>query len=283
MVITQAALKALWLSLSIWLQDLPDPTNHSNQLELWKASYGEYYAAGLYESTKSQNVAISRMTLKANVTQSILFTSLGLVNVPLCLEVAFNTSLVKVIEACSTLAIPHLLTEPTLHTYLSYLKNKVQAALRVAANLTDNAANIAKAFTLTGDNLSGDYLAVLGTTLQDGVRVSLLYGDRDYAWNSFDRQNANITNPRLGGEALSLAVPRNHSSLFRGSGYESADFPIEASDGTRTPRAYVKQHSNLSFVRVLDSSHAINTWLSVGFNVYNCSIQGIVSGATKLN
>lgn len=76
------------------------------------------------------------------------------------------------------------LANPTLHTHLAFLKRAaVQAELGVPVNFTDNSRSTYTAFSKTGDNVRGDYAASLGRALDDGVKVSLMYGDRDFACN----------------------------------------------------------------------------------------------------
>lgn len=56
----------------------------------------------------------------------------------------------------------HFLMDPTLNTYLGYLKQaKVQQALGTPVNFTDQATNVAHAFSLTGDNVRGEYVEIL--------------------------------------------------------------------------------------------------------------------------
>lgn len=194
-----------------------------------------------------------------------------------------------------------LLTSPTLHTHLAFLKRAdVQAELGVPVNFTDNSLSIYRAFSRTGDNVKGDYVASLGRALDDGVRVSLMYGDRDYACNCkkcpfialgvgrygvADDTNIDLQ-IGLGGEALSLAIQHKHAQAFKSAGYEPVHFPGGGSNSKgKTPRARVRQHGNLSFTRVFDSSHTIGTeWPSVAFTIFNRTVSGvdIASGTVSL-
>lgn len=200
----------------------------------------------------------------------------------------------------------HYLTDPELYTYLAYLKlQHVQAALGVPVNFTDQANQIAQAFSSTGDNLQGNYLATLGRALDDGVHVSLIYGDRDYACNCESNVTALPTGliqaePRLtrdfnwlglGGEALSLAIRHKQSQKFKNAGYQDIDIPLEATDKDKrtidiAPVAgYVRQHGNLSFARVLNSGHTVNIDRpGVGFTLFNRTIVGVdmATGLTPL-
>lgn len=44
-------------------------------------------------------------------------------------------------------------------------------------------ANLLPAFQATGDFVLGNNLGVLGELLDQGVKVALMYGDRDYQCN----------------------------------------------------------------------------------------------------
>ncbi|KAG8408977.1 hypothetical protein J3458_019984 [Metarhizium acridum] len=319
---TEAAVRALWLSLSIWLKDFPRPASRDNSIGLWTASYGGHYAPALYDFAMQQNA-------RQDTDPKVSFHTIGLINacvdalvqLPAYPDMAYNntydyqlidkSTLLSAkdawerphgckwrVERCRRAAgarpylgnddgtntlcrdanafcgrhvaniigasgrnffdigqSTHHLSDPGLHTYLSYLRQTaVQHALGVPVNFTDQATEVARAFTETGDNVRGDYAASLGRALDNGVRVSLVYGDRDYACNW------------LGGEALSLSFPHKHADAFRHSGFQSIRLPAGAEDGV----AYVRQRGNLSFVRVLDSGHTVNTaWPSVGFTVFN--------------
>ncbi|OKL63119.1 hypothetical protein UA08_01255 [Talaromyces atroroseus] len=257
---TNGAVRAIWLSLSTWLQDFTPLSSKRNELGIWTASYGGHYAPALYDFTMSQNRAKAESTsLLTSQVPRIRITSIGLANacvdaatqIPTYFEMAYNNTYglrlinessyrsaklawdspggcKEQIEDCRRAANSiqylgnnasantichnantfcgkhianivsssgrnifdigqrtHFLSDPTLHTYLGYLRqDEVQRALGVPVNFTDHAIDIAHAFAETGDNLLGDYLASLGRALDDGVKVSLMYGDRDYACNS---------------------------------------------------------------------------------------------------
>lgn len=85
--------------------------------------------------------------------------------------------------------------------------------------------------------MKGDNLAHLGELLDDGVKVALMYGDKDYQCNWY------------GGEALSLAIDSDTQSSFSEAGY--ADIQTNAS----YVGGKVRQHGNLTFSRVFDAGH----------------------------
>lgn len=89
-------------------------------------------------------------------------------------------------------------------------------------------------FNATGDFVLGDGLNRLRKLLQKGVKVSLIYGDRDYQCNW------------LGGEAVSLALG---SDEFKMAGYANIETNSSYMGGL------VRQHGNLSFARVFQAGH----------------------------
>ncbi|TRX87845.1 hypothetical protein FHL15_011263 [Xylaria flabelliformis] len=344
---TEAAVRALWVTLTTWLQDFPEFESKNHEIELWTASYGGHYAPALYDFART------KASKDPSVGPQIRFRTIGLMNacvdslaqLPAYPEMAYNNTYgLKLInettyrsamrswdepggcrsriQACrgalgptpylgantSMNAICHeantycgwtianlvadssvgffdigypsrYLSDPNLHTYYAYLKQQhVLDELGVPVNFTDQSNVAADAFTRTGDNLHGDYVAVLGRAIDDGVHVHLIYGDRDYACNW------------LGGEALSTAIPHKHAEEFRSAGYEAFQIPaFEESDEKANAKAittaYVRQHGNLSFTMVLNSGHTVNTAQpSTGFAIFNRTIANvdIVSGMVSI-
>lgn len=111
---------------------------------------------------------------------------------------------------------------------------ETQQALGVPLNWTGQSIPVAAGFNATGDFVLGDGLNKLRKLLNNGVKVSLVYGDRDYQCNW------------LGGEAISLALG-------------SADFQKAEYADIETNSSYVgglvRQYGNLSFARVFQAGH----------------------------
>ena len=65
--------------------------------------------------------------------------------------------------------------------YLEYLNSAdVQSGIGAAVNYTESNQNVATAFLATGDNDRGSQISDMAYLLSLGVRVALIYGDRDY-------------------------------------------------------------------------------------------------------
>lgn len=65
-----------------------------------------------------------------------------------------------------------------------YLNSReTQLALGVPLNFTGLSTAVANVFFETGDFIRGHNLELLGGLLDSGVRVALVYGDRDYQCN----------------------------------------------------------------------------------------------------
>jgi carboxypeptidase C (cathepsin A) len=112
----------------------------------------------------------------------------------------------------------------------------VQGALGVPVNYT--AANVAvnEAFSRTGDFFRPGSLDAIAYLLDSGVKVALMYGDRDFACNW------------IGGEEVSLAINYSMSNEFRKAGYT----PILSTIGIG---GQVRQYGNFSFSRVYQAGH----------------------------
>jgi carboxypeptidase D len=76
------------------------------------------------------------------------------------------------------------LNDPLSETYFGYLNQRhIQDTLGVQLNFSGNSPVVAHAFSSTGDNVKAGYLEALGSILDSGVNVALIYGDRDFACN----------------------------------------------------------------------------------------------------
>lgn len=127
-------------------------------------------------------------------------------------------------------------------TYLEYLNDAdVQAAIGVAVNYTETSNAVSEAFRQTGDYERGNQISEMASLLSSGVRVALIYGDRDYICNW------------LGGEAVSFSIAAQSSTYnpFYKAGY--ADIVVNS---TYVGGA-VRQYGNLSFLRIYDAGHLI--------------------------
>jgi hypothetical protein len=114
---------------------------------------------------------------------------------------------------------------------------EIQQALGVPLNWTGQSIPVAVGFNATGDFILGHGLRKLGNLLDRGVKVALVYGDRDYQCNW------------LGGEAISLAIESELSADFKKAGY------VDVKTNSSYVGGYVRQHGNLSFTRVFQAGH----------------------------
>ncbi|KAH7082743.1 Alpha/Beta hydrolase protein [Paraphoma chrysanthemicola] len=114
-------------------------------------------------------------------------------------------------------------------------------ALGVPLNWTGQSIPVALGFDRSGDFILGRTLPKLGSLLDRGVKIALVYGDRDFQCNW------------LGGEALSLAIDARVKETFEGAGY--AD--IKTMGGYGGVGGFVRQAGGLSFSRVFQAAHAV--------------------------
>ena len=145
-------------------------------------------------------------------------------------------------------------------TYLEYLNTaEVQAAVGAMVNYTQNNNAVGSAFNQTGDYERGGQISDMAYLLALGVRVALLYGDRDYICNW------------LGGEAVSFSVAAQSPtySPFYATGY--ADIVVNDTYIGGVSR----QYGNLSFSRIYDAGHLIPAYQpETAFTVFTRIIMG---------
>jgi hypothetical protein len=123
---------------------------------------------------------------------------------------------------------------------LGYLnQHHVQKALGVPVNFTWASPAVGEAFHATGDMPRAGFLEDIAYVLDHGVRVAMMYGDRDYACNWVQ------------GEQSSLKIPWQGQEKFAQAGYAPLVVsPVHAGGLTR-------QYGNLSFTRVYQAGHEV--------------------------
>lgn len=129
-------------------------------------------------------------------------------------------------------------------TYLEYLNvPEVQQAIGAVTNYTSISRVVQRAFLETGDYVRGPILPRIGTLLEAGVRVALLYGDRDYICNW------------MGGEAVAEAIAWQSPDLYGGRFRDTGYAPIIVNDSYIG--GVVRQYGNLSFSRIYQAGHSV--------------------------
>ena len=145
--------------------------------------------------------------------------------------------------------------------YLEYLNSLAfQNAIGTPVNYTQDSAAVLEAYSTTGDYARGGQIADLAALLGAGVRVALIYGDRDYICNWF------------GGEAISFAIAGAVQPLY--AGWYSAGYgPIVPNSSYIGGE--VRQFGNLSFSRVYDSGHLVPAYQpETAFTIFSRIIEG---------
>ncbi|KAK6844736.1 serine carboxypeptidase [Apiospora arundinis] len=147
---------------------------------------------------------------------------------------------------------------PQIYGYLT--SAPVLAALGVPVNYSASADAVAQDFKRTYDMLRGGFLDAAGELLDAGVKVHMVYGDRDYACNW------------IGGERASLAIPHARAEEFAAAGYEA----FLATSPTYVPSSHLslgkdedeeevvagmtRQVGNFSFTRVFQAGHEVPSY-----------------------
>ncbi|KAI1099278.1 carboxypeptidase S1-like protein B [Jackrogersella minutella] len=132
---------------------------------------------------------------------------------------------------------PNPFPAPFYNLYLN--QPHVQRAIGVPVNFTQASPVVASAFRGIGDYPRPGWLEDIAYLLENGVKVHLMYGDRDFACNW------------IGGEAVSLAVNYSGTERFRGAGY--TDIVVNET----YVGGQVRQLGNFSFSRVYQAGHEI--------------------------
>ncbi|KAN0098554.1 alpha/beta-hydrolase [Hyaloscypha variabilis] len=129
-------------------------------------------------------------------------------------------------------------------TYLEYLNTAaVQSAIGSQLNYTQTNQQVVSAFSSTGDYERLAPIPDIAALVRAGIRVGLIYGDRDYICNW------------LGGEAISLAVAAETSAAYASSFPAAGYAPIIVN--TSYIGGVVRQYGNLSFSRIYDAGHSV--------------------------
>lgn len=123
---------------------------------------------------------------------------------------------------------------PELYGFMT--QESVLSALGVPVNYSSSSRAVSKGFSGTSDIISTGLMDAVGYLLDGGIKVTMMYGDRDYACNW------------VGGEKASLAIPYSRSSEFANAGYS----PLLTTDGFN---GMTRQLGNFSFTRVFQAGH----------------------------
>lgn len=153
--------------------------------------------------------------------------------------------------------------------YLEYLNQaSVQNAIGVSVNYTQDSMAVFTAFNATGDYARNGILEDLVDLLNSGVKVALIYGDRDYICNW------------LGGEEVSFAIAGAAGPSYL-PWYSAGYAPIVAN--ASYVGGVVRQFGNLSFSRIYDAGHLVPAYQpETMFTVFARIIAGTDIGTGNL-
>jgi hypothetical protein len=142
---------------------------------------------------------------------------------------------------------------------LGYLSQAwVQEALGVPVNFTESSNSVFSAFNRIGDFVRGSTMEDLGFILDSGVKVALVYGDRDFACNW------------IGGENVSMNIPWSKKEDFTKAGY--ADVRVNK----KYVGGQVRQYGNLSFTRVYQAGHEVPAYQpETAYEIFRRSMNGL--------
>jgi carboxypeptidase C (cathepsin A) len=146
--------------------------------------------------------------------------------------------------------------------YLEYLNTRaVQQAIGAPVNYTQDSLTVFGAFNATGDYARDGILEDLAFLLESGVRVALIYGDRDYVCNW------------LGGEAISFAIAGAVQPQYT-QWYSAGYAPIVVNE--TYVGGVVREFGNLSFSRIYDAGHLVPAYQpETAFTLFTRIIEGV--------
>ena len=135
-------------------------------------------------------------------------------------------------------------------------KDHILGALGVPLNFTGSSSASAAAFRGVGDYNRPGWIEDLGYLLENGIKVVLIYGDRDFACNW------------IGGEQVSLEIPWEHQDDFGASGY--APLKTRTSTNGTIEAGQVRQYGNLTYIRVYQAGHAVPSYAhEAAYDIFN--------------
>lgn len=161
------------------------------------------------------------------------------------------------VSACAELEVPYYNSDRSAYDLASHYADPfpsmlfeeylnqgwVQRAIGSPINFTMSSNDVFREFQQTGDMARDGNIPRLAALLNSGVRVGLIYGDRDYICNWY------------GGEAVSLRLAWEAGADY-GNGFSDAGYAPIIVNQSYIGGA-VRQFGNLSFSRVYQAGHAV--------------------------
>ncbi|WAO86548.1 Carboxypeptidase [Fusarium falciforme] len=159
------------------------------------------------------------------------------------------------------LAAPYADPFPPM-TFQEYLNQaEVHRAIGSPVNYTMSNTNVFYEFAETGDIARDGNIPRLAALLNQGVRIGLMYGDRDYICNW------------MGGEAVSKNIAQEAGNAYSTGFPEAGYAPIIVNESYIG--GVVRQFGNLSFSRIYQAGHAVPAYQpETAFQVFARIIMG---------
>ena len=132
-----------------------------------------------------------------------------------------------------------------LHGYMT--QGEVLSALGSPVNFSAIGSAVGAGFDATFDDVHGGFLDAVGYLLDHGVKVHMMFGDRDYACNW------------VGGEKAALSVPYSRADDFAAAGYAPL-ITDKAGKGGAEVAGMTRQVGNYSFTRVYQAGHMVPSY-----------------------
>ncbi|GJD03994.1 serine carboxypeptidase [Colletotrichum higginsianum] len=272
---------ALWHFSQVWFQEFPGYHPNDDRISIATQSYGGRYGPAFAAYFQEQNEKIRNGTWDGTEGEKYILNLDTLLIVNGCIdrqvqwlsypEMAFNNTygietVNETIDACREVAAVYdpenvginatvnriceaaesyctrYIRDPYLDISGRDYYDVTQSALGVPLNWTGSSSASSSAFRGIGDYPRPGWIEDIASLLHSGVKVSLMYGDRDFACNW------------IGGEEVALAIPWADQENFAAAGYEPLQTNCTYEGGQ------VRQYGNLSYIRVYQAGHAVPSY-----------------------
>ncbi|KAK1764020.1 Alpha/Beta hydrolase protein [Phialemonium atrogriseum] len=229
----EQAAHALWHFAQTWFFEFPHYKPGDNRISPGAESYGSPYEPGFQRSLEdlgARYLHIRALGIVNGFRNCVLTPYLhktygiqifGKVNDE-CIESVINAYSQQG-HALYDISRPTNDPFPSPHMYGYLTEGPVLAALGVPVNYSEVSSAVAANSLTSHDMLLGGFLDSLAYVLDAGVKVHLVYGDRDYVCGS------------IGGERVSLAIPHARRSAFVEAGYAPLVTAVDGVAGHEVP------------------------------------------------
>ncbi|KAM0809913.1 putative Carboxypeptidase [Seiridium cardinale] len=236
---TKTAALAAWHFMQTWMTQFPHYQPKDNKFTIWTESYGGHDGPTFSSFFESRTLR-SQAATSSPLCRCTRYRDADALLSRVCLQQYLRHPGHQQ-DSGNQFDVANSAIDPFPPKYAAGFLNsrEVQDDFGVPLNFTGFSDGVNTAFTNTGDFVLGCNVAILGELLDRGVKVSMMYGDRDFQCNC------------LGGEQVSFAIESDTRADFHKSKYTK----IKTDDSYTGDM--VRQFGSLSFSRVFNVGHEV--------------------------